>query len=88
MTARSGAMHVARNKRTYMAKSGEQRVYESVLVRRTYRDGGKVRQTTVAMADGAPCPIDLTRDDAAGEDVPDLVRAAGHAQSPVSRRKE
>ena len=36
MVARSGAMHVARNKRTYVAKSGERRVYESVLVRRTY----------------------------------------------------
>jgi hypothetical protein len=43
MAAGSGAMHVARNKRTYVAKSGEQRVYESALVRRTYRDGGKVR---------------------------------------------
>src|SRR5438067_670943 len=35
MAARSGAMHVARNKRSYVAKSGERRVYESVLVRRT-----------------------------------------------------
>ena len=35
MAARSGAMHVARNKRAYVAKSGERRVYESVLVRRT-----------------------------------------------------
>ena len=43
-------MHVARNQRTYVAKSGEQRVYESVLVRRTYRDGGKVRHETLADA--------------------------------------
>jgi hypothetical protein len=48
MVARGGAMHVARNKRTYVAKSGEQRVYESVLVRRTYREGGKVRHETLA----------------------------------------
>ena len=41
MTARGGAMHVARNRRTYTAKSGEQRVYESVLVRRTYRSGAR-----------------------------------------------
>ncbi len=34
-------MHVARNKRTYVAKSGEQRVYESVLVRRTYREAAR-----------------------------------------------
>ena len=38
MAARSGAMRVARNKRAYVAKSGERRVYESVLVRRTYRE--------------------------------------------------
>jgi hypothetical protein len=54
MRARSGAMHVARNKRTYVAKSGERRVYESVLVRRTYRDGGKVRHETLANLSALP----------------------------------
>jgi hypothetical protein len=54
MVARSGAMHVARNKRTYVAKSGEQRVYESVLVRRTYREGGKVRHETLANLSALP----------------------------------
>ena len=54
MVARSGAMHVARNKRTYVAKSGERRVYESVLVRRTYRDGGKVRHETLANLSALP----------------------------------
>jgi hypothetical protein len=54
MMARSGAMHVARNKRTYVAKSGERRVYESVLVRRTYRDGGKVRHETLANLSALP----------------------------------
>ena len=54
MAARSGAMHVARNQRTYVAKSGEQRVYESVLVRRTYRDGGKVRHETLANLSALP----------------------------------
>jgi hypothetical protein len=54
MAARTGAMHVARNKRTYVAKSGEQRVYESVLVRRTYRDGGKVRHETLANLSALP----------------------------------
>jgi hypothetical protein len=54
MTARSSAMHVARNKRTYVAKSGERRVYESVLVRRTYRDGGKVRHETLANLPALP----------------------------------
>ncbi len=54
MAARTGAMHVARNKRTYVAKSGERRVYESVLVRRTYRDGGKVRHETLANLSALP----------------------------------
>jgi hypothetical protein len=54
MTAHSSAMHVARNKRTYVAKSGERRVYESVLVRRTYRDGGKVRHETLANLSALP----------------------------------
>src|SRR6201994_3434287 len=54
MTARSGAMHVARNKRAYGAKSGERRVYESVLVRRTYREGGKVRHETLATLSALP----------------------------------
>src|SRR6184192_1848905 len=54
MVARGCAMHVARNRRTYVAKSGEQRVYESVLVRRTYRDGGKVRHETLANLSALP----------------------------------
>src|SRR6266516_5394684 len=54
MTARSSAMHVARNKRTYVARSGERRVYESVPVRRTYRDGGKVRHETLANLSALP----------------------------------
>src|SRR5580658_9271121 len=54
MSAGGGAMHVARNKRTYVAKSGERRVYESVLVRRTYRDGGKVRHETLANLSALP----------------------------------
>ena len=54
MKARSGAMHVARNKRSYVAKSGGQRVYESVLVRRTYREGGKVRHETLANLSALP----------------------------------
>src|SRR5262245_45528895 len=48
MAAYTGAMHVARNKRSYVAKSGEQRVYESVLLRRSYRDWTTVRHETLA----------------------------------------
>ena len=49
-------MHVARNRRTYVARSGERRVYESVLVRRTYRDGGKVKHETLANLSALPGP--------------------------------
>jgi hypothetical protein len=48
MAAFTGAMHVARNKSSYVAKSGAQRVYQSVLLRRTYREGGKVKHETLA----------------------------------------
>ena len=48
MTTYVGAMHVARNKSHYVAKSGRERVYESVLLRRTYREGGKVKHETLA----------------------------------------
>jgi hypothetical protein len=54
MVARGGSMHVARNRRAYVAKSGEHRVYESVLVRRTYRDGGRVRHETLANLSALP----------------------------------
>ena len=37
-----------------MAKSGERRVYESRLLRRTYRDGGKVRHETLANLSALP----------------------------------
>jgi hypothetical protein len=47
-------MHVARNRRTYVAKSGQARVYESVLLRRTYRDGGKVKHETLANLKALP----------------------------------
>src|SRR5215469_12998902 len=54
MAGRGGAMHVARNRRTYVARSGERRVYESVLVRRTYREAGKVKHETLANLSALP----------------------------------
>ncbi|MDT2006305.1 IS1634 family transposase [Rhodococcus opacus] len=64
MSARSEAMHVARNKRSYVAKSGERREYESVLLRRTFRDGGKVKHETLAnlkaLPDDAVAAIEAT----------------------------
>jgi hypothetical protein len=48
MAAYMGAMHVARNQRRYVTKSGEERVYETILLRRSFRDGTKVRHQTLA----------------------------------------
>src|ERR1039457_2387003 len=48
MSRSSGAMHVARIPSRYVSKSGEERRYESVLLRRTFRQEGKVRHETLA----------------------------------------
>jgi hypothetical protein len=47
-------MHVARNTRAYVTKSGEEKTYESVLLRRTYREGGKVKHETLANLKALP----------------------------------
>ena len=41
-------MHVARTPSKYVDRAGNVRRYESVLVRRTYSDGAKVRHETLA----------------------------------------
>src|SRR5882724_3780540 len=42
------AMHVVRIKSRHTDKQGRERVYESRLLRRTWRDGGTVRNETLA----------------------------------------
>ena len=46
--AKSVGMHVARTPSKYVDKTGTVHRYESVLVRRSYRDGGKVKHETLA----------------------------------------
>ena len=48
MPRKQGRVHVVRVKKTHVDKQGGERVYESVYLRRTYRDGAKVRNETVA----------------------------------------
>jgi hypothetical protein len=43
-----GSAHVARVKKTHVDKQGRRQVYESVYLRRTFREGGKVRHETLA----------------------------------------
>ncbi len=48
MPRNAGKAHVVRVKKSHVDKRGERRDYESVYLRRTYRDGGRVRNETVA----------------------------------------
>src|SRR5882724_5220065 len=48
MPRNPGKVHVVRVKKSHVDKQGQRRDYESVYLRRTYRDGDKVRNETVA----------------------------------------
>jgi hypothetical protein len=54
MTGQATAMHVARIRSAYTDKQGQRREYESRYLRRTYRDGGKVRHETLGNLSGLP----------------------------------
>jgi hypothetical protein len=54
MLEQSAAMHVARIKSSHTDKQGQRREYESRLLRRTYRDGPRVRHETLANLSGLP----------------------------------
>jgi hypothetical protein len=48
------AMHVARIRASHVDRQGRRRDYESRYLRRTYRDGGKVKHETLASLSGLP----------------------------------
>jgi hypothetical protein len=54
MAGQATAMHVARIRSSYTDKQGRRREYESRLLRRTYRDGARVRHETLANLSGLP----------------------------------
>jgi hypothetical protein len=54
MAWQPAAMHVARIRSGYTDKAGRRHQYESAYLRRTYRDGGKVRHETLANLSGLP----------------------------------
>ncbi len=96
MTAQSGAMHVAKVVGRYTAKSGERREYVSHLLRRTYRDGTKVKHETLANLSALPSPaIEAVRASLAGKrlvEVGDLVEVArsrphGHLAAVAAQAK-
>ena len=61
-------MHVTTQRRHYTGKDGRERVYETHLLRRSWREGGKVRNETVANLSKLPGEtIELIRRSLAGE---------------------
>ena len=55
MAGGSGKVHVVRVSKTgYVDKQGRRRDYSSAYLRRTYRDGGKVKNETVANLSALP----------------------------------
>src|ERR1700682_2093717 len=57
MSERGGAVHVVTTRRTYKG-----RVYETHLLRRSYRDGDQVKNETLGNLSHLPAPvIDLVR---------------------------
>src|SRR3989442_9274295 len=57
MPTRNGSMHVATTRRQYKGK-----IYETHLLRRTYREGDKVKHQTLGNLSHLPAPIiDLIR---------------------------
>jgi hypothetical protein len=61
-------MHVATVNSGYATKSGEQRVYQTHLLRRTYREGGKVKHETLANLSALPVEqVELLRRSLKGE---------------------
>jgi hypothetical protein len=68
MGKRVGAVHVVRVRKSHVDKQGIPHVYESAYLRRTFRDGGKVRNETVANLSALPSDlVELIRRSLAGE---------------------
>jgi hypothetical protein len=64
MRRTAGSAHVARVKKAHVDRQGRRHVYESVYLRRTFRDGGKVRHETLAnlsvLPDAAVAAVEAT----------------------------
>jgi len=68
MTTGSGAVHVTTQRRHYTGQDGRERIYETHLLRRSWREDGKVRNETVANLSRLPAEtIELIRRSLAGE---------------------
>jgi hypothetical protein len=82
MVKPSGAVHVTTQRRHYTGKDGRERVYETHLLRRSWREGGKVRNETVANLSRLPAEtIELVRRSLAGEQFIPAADSLGVARS-------
>src|SRR6266702_3286103 len=76
------AMHVVRIKSRHTDRHGRERQYESRLLRRTYRDGGKIRNETLANLSKMPdCIVDAVEAALKGE----ALIPAGQAAASIAR---
>src|SRR6266508_1005785 len=57
MGRQGGAVHVVRVRKSHVDKQGNRRDYSSAYLRRTFRDGGKVRNETVANLSALPAHV-------------------------------
>jgi hypothetical protein len=68
MPKRGNAIHVSTHRRHYVGKDGVERDYETHLLRRSYREDGKVKNETVANLSHLPADlIEMIRASLAGE---------------------
>ena len=68
MPKRGSAIHVSTHRRHYVGKDGVERDYETHLLRRSYREDGKVKNETVANLSHLPADlIEMIRGSLAGE---------------------
>ena len=68
MPKRGNAVHVSTHRRHYVGKDGVERDYETHLLRRSYREDGKVKNETVANLSHLPTDlIEMIRASLAGE---------------------
>ena len=87
----TGAVHIATQRRKYTGKDGVERVYESQLLRRSFREDGRVRNETLAnLSVLPPAAITAIRAVLAGKSLVDRPGAHHHplpaARAPRRRR--
>src|SRR5450756_2575826 len=82
MPKRGSAVHVSTNRRHYVGKDGVIRDYETHLLRRSYREDGKVKNETVANLSHLPADlIEMIRASLAGQAFVPAAAAATVARS-------